>query len=169
MPATERNLAVDDDVRCKRAPGVGLRAEQDRLPERGDPRDVCLEVQVRDVGEDEADHAVTQRTRVERAHEPFAVAALLDVRQRVGHVSEDRARLRRAPGLGGVADMQASGGVIDHAVYQAEGDPTNVLVMHEFGSADEAHAFFENADLREAMQNGGVDPSSLRLEFYERT
>ena len=67
-----------------------------------------------------------------------------------------------------VAGLQARGGVKDHAVYQAAGDPTNVLVMHEFGSPEEAHAFFENAELREAMQNGGVDPSSLRLEFYER-
>jgi hypothetical protein len=69
---------------------------------------------------------------------------------------------------GSVAGLQARGGVTDHAVYQAAGDPTNVLVMHEFGSAEEAHAFFENADLREAMQKGGVDPSSLRVEFYER-
>ena len=67
-----------------------------------------------------------------------------------------------------VAGLQARGGVTDQAVYQAARDPTNVLVMHEFGSADEAHAFFENPELREAMGKAGVDPSSLRVEFYER-
>ena len=51
-------------------------------------------------------------------------------------------------------------------VYRSEGDPNNVLVMHQFGSAEEAHTFFENAELRQAMVEGGVDASSLRLEFY---
>ena len=68
----------------------------------------------------------------------------------------------------GVAGLQARGGVADQAVYRAADNPNSVLVMHEFGSADEAHAFFENPELREAMGEGGVDPSSLRLEFYER-
>ncbi len=67
-----------------------------------------------------------------------------------------------------VAGLQADGGVNSQAVYQAEGDPNHVLVMHEFGSAEEAHAFFENADLRGAMQEAGVDPGSFRLEFFER-
>lgn len=67
-----------------------------------------------------------------------------------------------------VAGLQARGGVRSDAVYQAEGDPNHVLVLHEFDSPEAAHAFFENADLREAMQNGGVDPSSFRLEFFER-
>ena len=67
-----------------------------------------------------------------------------------------------------VAGLQARGGVSDQAVYQAAGDPNSVLVMHEFGSSEKAHAFFENPELREAMGEGGVDPSSLRIEFYER-
>jgi hypothetical protein len=66
-----------------------------------------------------------------------------------------------------VAGLQARGGVTSEAVYRAEGDPDNVLVMHQFGSSEEAHAFFENPELREAMGSGGVDPSSLRLEFFE--
>ena len=68
----------------------------------------------------------------------------------------------------GVAGLQARGGVTDQAVYQAADNPNSVLVMHEFGSAEEAHAFFENAELREAMGEGGVDLSSFRLEFYEQ-
>ncbi len=44
-----------------------------------------LEVEVRDVGEDEPDDRVAQRAGVERTHEPFTVTAVLDVRQRGGH------------------------------------------------------------------------------------
>ena len=53
------------------------------------------------------------------------------------------------------------------AVYRAEGDPNNLLVMQEFRSSQEAHAFFENPHNREVMQYAGVDVGSLRLEFYD--
>jgi hypothetical protein len=68
-----------------------------------------------------------------------------------------------------VGDMQRDGGVVADAVYQAEGDPNNVLVMHQFGSLDAAHAFVERSDLREAMDRAGVDAATLRFEFYEDT
>ncbi|MBV9354487.1 MAG: cyclase [Chloroflexi bacterium] len=68
----------------------------------------------------------------------------------------------------GVADMQREGGVTEDAVYRAEGDPNNVLVMHRFGSAQEAHSFFENPELRRAMQEAGVDAGTLRLEFFDQ-
>jgi hypothetical protein len=32
---------------------------------------------------------------------------------------------------------------------------------------DQAHTFFDNAELKQAMQDAGVDMSTLRLEFYE--
>ena len=63
----------------ERAAAVGPRPEQHRLPERRDHRDVLLEVELRDVGEQEPDHRVGQRPAVERAHEPLAVGAGLDV------------------------------------------------------------------------------------------
>jgi antibiotic biosynthesis monooxygenase (ABM) superfamily enzyme len=66
-----------------------------------------------------------------------------------------------------VADFQREGGVTEEAVYQTEGDPTNVLVMHRFDTNDEAHAFFDNPDLRQAMIEGGVDADTLRVEFYD--
>ncbi len=68
-----------------------------------------------------------------------------------------------------VAELQRQGGVTREAVYRAEGDPNNVLVLHEFASSQEAHSFFENAELRQAMQDAGVDIGSLRLEFYDET
>src|SRR4051812_49908273 len=61
----QRRLRVDLRMRTKRAAAVGTRAEQDRLPERGDLRNVRLEVELRDVGEDVADDGVGQRLRVE--------------------------------------------------------------------------------------------------------
>ena len=67
-----------------------------------------------------------------------------------------------------VGDMQRQGGVTEEAVYRDEGDPNEVLVIHRFGSSSEAHSFMENPDLRQAMAEAGVDPGSLRVEFYEQ-
>ena len=66
-----------------------------------------------------------------------------------------------------VADVQEQGGVANQAVYRSEGDPNTVLVMHAFGGSQEAHSFFESPELRQAMQDAGVDASSVRLEFYD--
>ena len=48
-------------------------------------------------------------------------------------------------------DMQRQRGVTAEAVYRAEDDPNDVLVMHQFNSSDEAHSFMGNPDLRQAM------------------
>ena len=64
-------------------------------------------------------------------------------------------------------DVQRGRGVTGQAVYRAEGDPNNVLVMQEFRSSQEAHSFFENPQFLELMQYAGVDVGSLRLEFYD--
>jgi hypothetical protein len=66
-----------------------------------------------------------------------------------------------------VADMQRDGGVTEEAVYRLADDQDNVLVMHRFATADAARAFFDNPDLRAAMQDAGVDVGSLRVEIYE--
>jgi hypothetical protein len=66
-----------------------------------------------------------------------------------------------------VADLQKAGGVIAESVYRAENAPTAVLVTHKFSSMAKAHAFFANPKLRDAMQRGGVDEKTMRIEFYE--
>ena len=66
-----------------------------------------------------------------------------------------------------VGEMQKSGGVVEDAVFRAEGDPNNVLVMHRFESLSEAHAYFENPLLADAIREAGVDEKTVRLEFYE--
>lgn len=63
--------------------------------------------------------------------------------------------------------VQRELGVTGRAVYTAEGDPNNLLVMPEFRSSQEAHSFFENSHNREVMQYAGVDVGSLRLELYD--
>jgi hypothetical protein len=65
-------------------------------------------------------------------------------------------------------DMQRQRGVTAEAIYRAEDDPNDVLVMHQFNSSDEAHSFMGNPDLRQAMADAGVDASSLRIEFYKQ-
>ncbi|MBV9472836.1 MAG: hypothetical protein JO206_07695 [Solirubrobacterales bacterium] len=67
-----------------------------------------------------------------------------------------------------VGELQRQGGVTEEAVYRAEGQPDEILVMHRFSSSDEAHSFMENPELRQAMEDAGVDAGSLRVEFYER-
>jgi quinol monooxygenase YgiN len=67
-----------------------------------------------------------------------------------------------------VAQLQRDNGVIAEAVYRSESDPNDVLIMHQFSSSQEAHAFFELPELRAAMETSNVDTSSVRLEFYEQ-
>ena len=66
-----------------------------------------------------------------------------------------------------VGEIQRTGGVIEDAVFRAEGDPYNVLVMHRFASLSEAHAYFENPLVADAIREAGVDETTVRLEFYE--
>ncbi|MFL6136317.1 MAG: antibiotic biosynthesis monooxygenase [Frankiaceae bacterium] len=67
-----------------------------------------------------------------------------------------------------VADLQRAGGVIEEAVYRSMDDPNEVLVMHRFGSLQEARAFFESDELRAAIDKAGVKESSMRLEMYDK-
>lgn len=55
-----------------------------------------------------------------------------------------------------ISPMQKQAGITAEAVYQADGEPNDVTVTHEFGSIGEAKAFAESADLREAMGKAGV-------------
>ena len=76
--------------------------------------------------------------------------ATLFVRHRVS----EYAKWREA--YNGVAPLQKQSGVIGEAVYQAEGEPNDITVTHEFASAAAAKAFGESADLRQAMATAGV-------------
>ena len=75
----QTHAGIQGGVRTEGPAAVGARAEQDRLPERGDLRDVGLDVELGDVDEDPPDDGIGQRSLVERSDQPLAVAALLDV------------------------------------------------------------------------------------------
>src|SRR4051794_38535946 len=79
VAGAQRHAHVQLGVWAEGAAAVGLRAEQDRLPERRDLRDVRLDVELGDVREDPADDRVGERAAVERAHEALDVVAGLDV------------------------------------------------------------------------------------------
>jgi quinol monooxygenase YgiN len=67
----------------------------------------------------------------------------------------------------GAGEMQRSAGVTDAAVYRDADDTNVVLVMHRFGSRDQAEAFMANPDAQATMESAGVDASSIRVEVYE--
>ena len=55
VASAQPDLRVQLRMRTERTAAVGLGSQQDGLPERGEPRDVRLEVELRDVDEDEPD------------------------------------------------------------------------------------------------------------------
>ncbi|WP_255771215.1 hypothetical protein [Pseudarthrobacter sulfonivorans] len=61
---------------------------------------------------------------------------------------------------------QKDGGVTQESVHRMVDDPDNILVIHHFDSADTARAFFGRDDLKEAMQQGGVQ-GEPRVELFE--
>jgi quinol monooxygenase YgiN len=55
-----------------------------------------------------------------------------------------------------VAPMQRRDGVIAQAVYQAPGDPNDVIVTHEFATTEAAQQFLQDPDFPQAMRRAGV-------------
>lgn len=72
----------------------------------------------------------------------------------IRHQVKDYPTWRRA--YDAVAPMQKRAGVLADAVYQADGDPNDVTVTHEFKSIAEAKALAGSAELRDAMVAAGV-------------
>lgn len=53
-------------------------------------------------------------------------------------------------------EERQSMGVTGHAVYQADGNPNNVTVYHDFDSMEAAKTFAGSERLKEVMQGAGV-------------
>jgi hypothetical protein len=47
-------------------------------------------------------------------------------------------------------------GVTGHGVYQADGDPTDVTVFHDFATIDAAKKFAASTELKTTMEKAGV-------------
>ena len=65
----------------------------------------------------------------------------------------------------GFADVQKAGGVTHQSVHRANDDPNNVLVIHGFATVGDAEAFLAGDELRDAMQQAGVE-GQPRIEVY---
>ena len=52
------------------------------------------------------------------------------------------------------------------SVYRSNGDPNNVLIMHGFATTADAEKFLAGAELRDAMQQAGVQ-GQPRVEIYQ--
>lgn len=53
-------------------------------------------------------------------------------------------------------DQRRSMGVTDSGVFQAEENPNDVTVYHEFDTMQAARAFGDRSSLKEVMKNAGV-------------
>src|SRR5260370_25776242 len=56
----------------------------------------------------------------------------------------------------GFGDVQKAGGVTRQSVYRSNDDPNSVLIMHGFATTADAETFLAGAELRDAMQQAGV-------------
>ena len=54
------------------------------------------------------------------------------------------------------APVQKANGVIAESVYRSVDDPNDVTVIHDFATADAAHAFTKLEELGKAMESSGV-------------
>jgi len=82
----------------------------------------------------------------------------------VQHRVADYDKWRKA--YDGFAGVQKAGGVTRQSVYRAKDDPSNLLVMHGFATAADAEAFLASTELRDAMQQAGVE-GKPRIEIYQ--
>ena len=82
----------------------------------------------------------------------------------VQHRVADYDKWRKA--YDGFASVQKAGGVTRQSVYRTKDDPSNVLVMHGFATAADAEAFLASTELRDAMQQAGVE-GKPRIEIYQ--
>jgi hypothetical protein len=66
----------------------------------------------------------------------------------------------------GFGDVQKAGGVTHQSVYRSNDDPNSVLIMHGFATTAAAEEFLAGAELRDAMQQAGVQ-GQPRVELYQ--
>lgn len=81
-------------------------------------------------------------------------AAAPGVRVFVEHEVADYAAWRKV--YNSFASTQRKMGVTFQAVYQSVDNPNDVVVIHDFATAEKAKAFLASEDLKSAMQKAGV-------------
>ena len=66
-----------------------------------------------------------------------------------------------------IRGWQHEHGVHFQQVLRHADDSNRVVVTHAFDSREAAEAFVNNPELREAMGRGGVDDSSVKIEYFD--
>ena len=66
----------------------------------------------------------------------------------------------------GFADAQQAGGVTRQSVFRSTDDPNTVLITHGFATTADAEKFLASPELRDGMQQGGVQ-GKPRVEIYQ--
>ena len=56
----------------------------------------------------------------------------------------------------GFAPARKAAGITESTVWQSADDPTDVLIINDFPSLEQARAFAASGDLRDAMRNAGL-------------
>jgi heme-degrading monooxygenase HmoA len=67
-----------------------------------------------------------------------------------------------------VDEIRRQAGVTAADVLKPTAGDNLVAVTHEFETPEAARAFFENEELKGAMDRAGVDPASFELYLLER-
>lgn len=93
-------------------------------------------------------------------------AATGGVRVFIEHEVADYATWRKA--YNAFRPMQRKLGVTYQAVYQATDNPNDVIVIHDFASADQAKAFLASDELKAAMQKSGVIKGAPHVTITSR-
>jgi hypothetical protein len=62
-------------------------------------------------------------------------------------------------------DLRSANGIVGHAANRSLENPSLAIVYHQAESFDTLHAFLENPDLKEAMNNAGVT-SEPEVSFH---
>lgn len=67
-------------------------------------------------------------------------------------------------------EMRRDGGERSWQIWHPEDDPNNLVLLFEWESAQSAHAFLDNPELKAAMEKSGVveAPEVYVLEEYDR-
>jgi len=66
-----------------------------------------------------------------------------------------------------VRGWQHEHGVHFQQLLRHADDANRVVVTHAFDSREAAEAFANNPELQEAMGRAGVDPSSVKIEYFD--
>ena len=67
----------------------------------------------------------------------------------------------------GFAPIQAEHGVHAHQVLRSIEDPNDIIVTHTFDSREAARDFFAMPELKEAMNQGGVNADSVEISYFD--